>query len=205
MVFNWYRKFLLQLALLLLCFGTCVLADEHHIEGVPEVRKWSLTLYGGASAQDNIGDVYSFQATFPDDSYIAVVALTRELWRYRDWIGLEAEGQVGKHFGTMDHWEINGLLALRWHRFPWDKYLETSFAVGNGLSVATEVPDVEEEGDDDSQELLNYLLFELALGLPQYPQWAFVIRLHHRSGVFGLFNGVRGGANFVCGGIKYRF
>ncbi len=189
----------------LLCWAPGVLAGEDESGELPERFKWALTLYGGALAQDDIGDVWSFQATFDDHSYIGVAALSRELWRYKDLLGVEVEGQVGKHFHEMHHWEFNALLAFRWHLFPWDKYVETSFAAGNGLSMATEVPELEKEDHDEAQELLNYLLFELTLGLPKYPRWDMVIRLHHRSGIFGLFGGMRGGANFVCGGIKYKF
>lgn len=205
MVSNWYRRILLLALALVLCPAPKALADTGEDESDKEHYKWALTLYTGPLAQDTIGDVYALQATFPDESYIAVGALTRELWHYRDWFGLEAEGQIGKHFGEMHHWEFNALLDLRWHLFPWDKYVETSFAGGLGLSYAVEVPEVEVADNGESQRLLGYLLFELTLGLPKYPRWDLVVRIHHRSGVFGLFGGVHGGSNYICGGIKYKF
>ena len=61
----------------------------------------------------------------------------------------------------------------------------------------------EEDTNDDAQRALNYLLLELAFGLPQHPRWDLVVRLHHRSSVFGLVG--EGGSNFVCGGIKFGF
>ena len=200
-----YGCLLLVLGAVSLCLSPKVLAGSGETEGEPTKPEWFVTLYGGPHAQENLGEVLSFQATFPDDTYIAVVALARELWRYQNLVSLETEGQIGKHFGEMEHWEFNGLFTLRWHPFWWDEYVETSFAVGDGLSWATEVPEVEKEDDENGQRLLNYLLLELALGLPEHPQWDLVIRIHHRSGVFGLFGGVYGGANFLCGGIKYSF
>jgi hypothetical protein len=194
------------LLLLTLCSAPYALAGNGENIKHEEHYKWALTLYGGPHAQKNLEDVVTLQATFPDDTYIVVLALTREVWRYQNLLTLEAEGQVGKHFGEMNHWEFNGLLAMRWLPFPWDKYVETSFAVGDGLSYATEVPEVELEDDENAEELLNYFLLELTLGLPQHRRWDFVARIHHRSGVFGLFGNVEhGGANFVTGGIKYRF
>jgi hypothetical protein len=62
---------------------------------------------------------------------------------------------------------------------------------------------VEEENDEDAQQALNYLLFEVALGLPEYPKWDLVFRIHHRSEVFGLYGA--GGSNFVGAGIKFSF
>jgi hypothetical protein len=81
--------------------------------------------------------------------------------------------------------------------------VDTSFAVGDGLSYYTEVSKVEKEDDQDAQKSLNYLLFELALGLPRYQQWDLVVRIHHRSSIFGLYGA--GGSNYVCGGIKFSF
>jgi hypothetical protein len=57
--------------------------------------------------------------------------------------------------------------------------------------------------DDDAQKSLNYLLFELALGLPKYPRWDLVVRVHHRSSIFGLYGA--GGSNYLTGGVKFSF
>lgn len=187
------------------CWSPTAWAEDPQPADEDPQYKWALTLYGGLYVQDHIRDVYTCQGKFPDDAYLMVLALSRELWRYKNWCAFEAEGQIGKHFGDMHHWEFNGLLDIRWLLFPWDKYVDTSFMVGDGLSYATEIPEVELAEDEDAQRLLNYLVFELALGLPQYPQWDAVIRLHHRSGIFGLFGGVHHGSNFVTGGIKYKF
>jgi hypothetical protein len=199
----WRARKVLVLLLFGLGLGTEALADRGEGSASVTKRRWFLTVYGGPHAQKTLADVLSFQASFPDDTYVGVVSLGRELWRHKAWVGIEAEGQIGKHFGNMDHWEFNGLLALRWHPFFWDKYVDTSFAVGNGLSYATQVPEIESEDDENAGRLLYYLLFELTFGLPQSPQWDLALRIHHRSDVYGLFNG--GGSNFVCGGIKYSF
>jgi hypothetical protein len=188
---------------LLLCFGSGARADEDKKEDDIKRPKWFLTVYGGAHAQDDIGDVFSFKAKFEDNDYIAVAALAREFWRYKKFISFEIEGQIGKHFNNDTFWEFNGLIIGRWHAFPWDKYVETSFAVGDGLSYYTEVSKVEEEDDEDAQKMLNYLMFELALGLPQYPRWDMVVRIHHRSSIFGLYGAA--GSNYVCAGIKFSF
>jgi len=205
MIPTWYSRFLLFVLVLTVCLAQTTLAENNEFEGGKGHLKWAFTLYGGPHVQETLGDALSFQATYLDDTYVIVGALTRELWRYRDWFALEVEGQVGKHFGEMQHWELNGLIDIRWLLFPWDKYVETSFAIGDGLSYATEVPEVELADDEDAQRLLNYLLFELTLGLPQYPQWDIVARIHHRSGIFGLMGGMYGGSNFVTGGIKFKF
>jgi hypothetical protein len=198
-----FRWFLLIGFALLLCFGSGALADDGKNEDDNKRPKWFLTVYGGAHAQDDIGDVFSFKAKFEDNDYIAVAALAREFWHYKKFISFEVEGQIGKHFNNDTFWEFNGLIIGRWQAFPWNKYVDTSVAVGDGLSHYSQVSKVEKEDDEDAQRTLNYLMFELALGLPRYPRWDLVVRIHHRSSIFGLYGA--GGSNYVCGGIKFSF
>lgn len=197
---RWLLIFLLSLIALT---ASGALAQDDKQENDTKRYKWFLTAYGGAHAQDDINDVVTFQPKFEDNAYIGVVALARELWHYEKYLSFELEGQVAKHFNKDTQWEFVGVLIARWHYFPWNQYVDTSFAVGDGLSYYTEVSEVETEDDEDAQRSLNYLLFEVALGLPEYPRWDLVFRIHHRSSVFGLYGA--GGSNFVCGGIKFGF
>ncbi len=132
----------------------------------------------------------------------------KEVARLGRFVGWELEGQIVKHFGFQDHEEFNGVLVGRWLLFPWDKYIDTSLAVGEGLSYATERPRIE-GGDRSSRKeyhFLNYLMVELSFFLPKFPHWGLVIRVHHRSDVYGLVaDSVLGGSSFVGGGIKYVF
>lgn len=197
---QWLLIFLLSLIALI---ASDALAQDDKQENDTKRYKWFLTAYGGAHAQDDINDVVTFQPKFEDNAYIGAVALARELWHYEKYLSFELEGQVAKHFNKDTQWEFVGVLIARWHYFPWNQYVDTSFAVGDGLSYYTEVSEVETEDDEDAQRSLNYLLFEVALGLPEYPRWDLVFRIHHRSSVFGLYGA--GGSNFVCGGIKFGF
>jgi hypothetical protein len=173
--------------------------------GVAE-GEWSATLYGAVLLKGNLSDATLLNSGF-EDSYLTALAITRKMASYGNKIDLELEGQVVKHFREQEHWEFNGLGAARWLPFPWDHYLDTSFAFGAGLSVATETPNVEEErrGDGQTQEVLAYLMLELETSLPDAENWSLVTRIHHRSGAFGLFNGVTGASNAWGVGIKYRF
>jgi hypothetical protein len=120
-------------------------------------------------------------------------------------IDIEIEGQVVKHFGDQDHWGFNGLPVIRWLPFPWDDFLNTSFAAGVGLSYATETPKIEEMEREDTAKLLGYLMFEFSFSLPKYPKYLFVARLHHRSGANGLFDDVLDASNAIGFGLKYTF
>lgn len=168
------------------------------------VYPWALAIYGGVQASETIGDIVEFSADYGEDNYVAVAALAREVYRYKSYLSLEVEAQIGRHFGDdLSHWEFAALAMGRWHPFPWDTWLNTSFAFGAGLSYYTEVSAIEEERDDDAQRLLGALAFELAFGLPRYPRWDLLMRIHHRSGMGGVIG--EGESNYLCVGLKYHF
>lgn len=188
--------------LLSLALGGTADAGENDLPGADS--KWFLNVYLGRYAHETLADLLLFRASFRrENGQVVVVGVGRELWRYRDWVGFEAEAQLGRHFADQDHWEFNALGALRWHLFPWDDYVDTSFAVGDGLSFPTKLPKLEEKYDPDADRVLNYLMFELTFARPERPRWQGMLRIHHRSDVFGLFDG--GGSTYLCAGVKYRF
>jgi len=166
---------------------------------------WAVSLYGGitASNDDTLSDIFTFDASYSDDDSLVVAALSREVYRYEQYLSLEVEGQVGRHFGDDDFWEFAGLGMVRWLPFPWDDYVETSLGIGAGLSYYTKISDMEKERDDDAQRLLGYLAFELTFGLPQYPRWDLMFRLHHRSGLQEVIGDSE--SNFMCVGLRYAF
>jgi hypothetical protein len=148
----------------------------------PEELKWAVTLYAGVFSTEHLYEVLTLSANY-EQSYVGVAALSWQFFRLGEHIRLEVEGQVAKHFGEQHHWELNALVIGRWVTFPWKAYLDTTFAVGEGISYATEVPALERE--DGASQWLNYLLFKVTFALPKYPEWAIVGRIHHRSGFFG--------------------
>jgi hypothetical protein len=167
-------------------------------------RDWALTIYSGRLTDSNLANTVTFNFDF-EDSYFIDLALSRRLYTYRDYFNLEIEGQIAKHFGDQHHWEFNGVAYFRWLPFPWDSYLDTSFAAGVGLSYATSVPEIEAKNHDETAKFLGALMFELAFSRPSIPQWGLVSRLHHRSGAGGLFSGVHGASNAWAIGIRYSF
>lgn len=193
---------------------------------------WFIAGYLGQLTDSTMPDIAGLQVDFVP-SYMAALAVGKEIYRYREAMSVEVEGQVAAYFNryvfecdtddclaacpedppsaTQDHAEFNLLFILRWLRFPWDRHLDTSVAVGEGLSYATRVPAVERDLhgevvglDSPTSRLLNYLMIEAAFGLPSHPRWDLNVRLHHRSGAFGLFNDVHGGSNTICVGLRYK-
>lgn len=165
---------------------------------------YALTVYGG-----RVTDEKWFESISPDvnfvDAYILVGALAWTWKRLYDGdLTLEIEGQVAKYYGEQEHLEFNIPVAGRWHKFRWDKVVDTSFAFGLGLSWATEKPKIELMGNNDTtRRLLVYWFTEITLGPPE-TNWTMVFRLHHRSNAFGLM-AEDGGSNTLAAGLKFRF
>ena len=165
----------------------------------------SLNVYAGVMTTNHWEDV--FLDTFDldlEDSYFLAAALARKVGEYRDKMSYEIEGQLVKHFDYQDHWEFNVVVTGRWEKFPWDDTIDTSLGFGIGPSYATEKPQVELDNNNETSKFLVYWMLELSLGLPDHPQTAFIIRLHHRSDAWGLMND-DGGSNGIGLGLKYRF
>lgn len=164
---------------------------------------WALTLYGGRLQVENIQTAIKFQGEY-EDSYLFAAALSRRVLSFSKYIDIELEVQAVKHFGDQDHWEFNGLPVIRWLLFPWDKYCDTSIAIGAGLSYATKSPPLEDT-DNPAPNLLGYLMYEINLSLPKYPHWGLVMRFHHRSGADGFIGNIQDASNTYGYGIKYVF
>jgi hypothetical protein len=168
--------------------------------------KWFLSVYGGQVSDTAFNEVIRLNTKF-EDYYLAAVALGKELWSYQKALTLEAEGQIVQHFKGKEHQEFNAVLILRWLPFPWDDYLDTSIAFGNGISYATRDPEFEiNEADDNvTSQTLYYLMLEIVFALPGESRWGVFTRVHHRSSVFGLIDGVFAASNYVCAGLRYSF
>ena len=161
---------------------------------------WHVTGYLGQHVDTRFVHVLALKDVNFTDSYIAGAAVGRVFGTSLDggahW---EVEGSAFRHWGTQEHWEANAALLLRWQRFPWDDHVYTGAAIGHGISFATERPILERP----HQRALYYLMLEVEAG-PRSSRWTMVGRIHHRSGMFGLW-GDEGGSNFLVLGLRHRF
>ena len=170
-------------------------------------QQTALTLYLGKYSDERLGDILLSKSVDFFDSWLATAA-----WSYayplesprHQW---EFETQLAKHYRGQHHWEVNALVIYRWQYFPWNDKLRTTVAIGDGLSYATETPPLEEASKTNvgATRLLNYILVETTFAPPEVLDWSLVVRVHHRSGVFGLFDDVKGGSNVIAAGIKFYY
>ena len=168
-------------------------------------KPWSLMIYQGFGTSTDLGQTLVLDIKSENSLFTGLV-LNRKMFPFWRYFTFELEGQVVRHYKKRGHFEYNGLIMVRFHPFLLDSFVDIEFAVGEGVSYATKTPVVEEEQHpDDTSHFMNYLAFEVALTLPEYREWTLVTRIHHRSGAFGLFNGTRGGSNFLALGLRYNF
>lgn len=117
------------------------------------------------------------------------------------------EGEVGTsvRFGDEHLMEGWGAAYLRFDDFPWNDIVYTTVAVNTGVSFLNKDSQFEQERDSsDGSQLLHYMGPEITFASPDNKNLELFVRWHHRSGVFGLFDGVYAGSTFVAGGIRFR-
>jgi hypothetical protein len=158
-----------------------LLADDGGEERVVEDRtgQWHLSVYSGQAASDRLLDIITKYNTPFIDSYLVALSPGWVHRQTKNW-RFEVEGQVVKHWGDFqDHWEFNGAYIARWMPFFWDHVVDTSFAVGAGVSYATEVPLIEPRaeqiGELESAKLLGYLMMEFEFSPPNDSPFAAFI------------------------------
>ena len=79
-------------------------------------------------------------------------------------------------------------------------------AIGDGFSLASEVPRLERDENPRTNAFLQYLMVEFDFGLPSLSgKPRFMMRLHHRSGSFGVHCADTCGSNFITYGMKVAF
>jgi hypothetical protein len=138
------------------------------------------------------------------DAFVAVAALSAQPKSdRRGALAWDLEGQLGYNFGDQSHWEFNLAAGPRWHSFPWNDAIATTAAFRIGLSMASEMPEIEVDLEGSTEQLLIYWVVELTLSPPR-SAWGVSLRLHHRSPAFGLL-GDAGGMNALGIGVRRAF
>lgn len=177
--------------------------------------QWDVFLYGGRYSETDLLPIMLRGKTDYRQSDLFVIGASKPLDYQFRFFDFEVEVNIGKHFGIMRHWEANALYIARVNNLF---SLPLSFAIGEGLSLASRNPKLEniEKGlnldnftiqtnSRESSALLNYLMVELEAGRKESDWPRVFFRIHHRSGIFGLYckPDPACGSNFVTYGIRF--
>ena len=186
---------------------------------------WAVTAWGGQMTDATFGETFLFQGSPRSESLLGF-GLNRRIVD-ADPFSIELDGNVLFHKGDkykrlryLDGTEISGVkdkelvrksfvdsqsflegtigFGVRWWIQPW-----LSLGVIEGVSLNTALSNYESVSWSKAAKFLNYLAAELAIQVNQ--QWSLVGRIHHRSGAFGTYSGVREGSNGYLLGLRYNF
>lgn len=152
----------------------------------------------------------------PESSYAhgliaaAPAATPQALESFCAWSGigpckLAWETTALKHSGRQHQYELAGgvRLGVATPAFPgWRHQLSTT----QGLSYAFGRPSYEDGSRDDPERryrLQYHMAFEFETAHESAPAWSLGLRIHHRSGMYGLVAPPRVGSNFV--GLVLRY
>lgn len=200
------------LTLLLVCPLAKALTGCAGYPNQPE--RYGVLLYAGRITNSTLGQVVGMNFTL-DEEKLYSIELTRTF---------AGDGPVRRYFGPMfqrfwlnfnvtyhddpfkgNIYEFAPFISGHWRILNWHRKLQIHFAVGEGISYVTKVPMREFRNSDSPKKVLNYLMFEFSFTSPQCPQLELVARIHHRSGVFGLYNANNSGSTAVGLAVRYFF
>jgi hypothetical protein len=154
---------------------------------------------------------------FVDQNLVGIIASHRlgtldeltglDLGHLGEYITVEPEAGASYRFGDKeDLGEFWGALYFRYDGFFWNDSLYTTVALDTGLSLLTETSDWEaSRSSQGTSQVLHYFSPEITFADPDNKNVELVLRLYHRSGIFGAIDGVHSGSTFVTTGLRFRF
>jgi len=168
-------------------------------------KGWSLHFYGGPSTKVPLVEIIRFSVPTMEPYSILSVGATRALGTSDAGLRWEVETGLTKHLERANLFSLSAAIGARWLRPPWHQVFPGSFYFANGLSLANGEPGVEVEAIGRTNRLLYHIILEYEFRANESSRWSFFFRDHHRSGAYGLFNGITGGSDFLCLGIRRSF
>jgi hypothetical protein len=170
------------------------------------LRTDSILAFGGAFSKGDLGQ--SLNPFYPHESnYILGVAYARDFVNL-DW-GFVLGGEFGfaarfgNDRGSSEFWAGP---ALRHRGIPIGNLFVLSPALILGFSVATAPIGIEtdrESAHSGSASLLFRFSPELAFRFKTWPNFEFVYRIHHRSGLYGVLGDLKEGSNAHVIGLRW--
>lgn len=179
-------------------------------------KNWGIFIYHSWMTNSNIGPVLTGQNVHFKYGTMNSIDLSYQLDPanplrrfFRPLVStIEVAGNITqRHDPNGLIYEFDPYLNFRWKTFPWDHYITTTFAIGDGLSYATGIPlrEQHDSSNNNAKRLLNFLVVEATFAAPSHPDLQFVLRVNHRCGAWGLFGAGNLSSNAVGLGIRYLF
>ena len=150
-----------------------------------------------AAKGDAEGEIYSLTLGWVAHRFDFTIRDTTLKPQFETYVTLTLVDEAGQSLFP----DYNAGIGFRWTDFPWDRWIDTNFFMGVGLSYSARVFTIDRErhpGQDRSHLKFDWPL-QLTFALPRWPQHQLVLFNDHQSGGRILD---QGGVNSV--GLGYR-
>ncbi len=206
-------KFYLILSIFL---SSVLLADAEVNDN--SLRFENIYLYGAQGIDSNLreipGEIITLDLPTEDTHLYAIGSFMpfqlNSLKEYKDLeVGLTSV--LAKHSGMQSHVELDAAITLKVKEIlSKNNYVNFDFAFGIGLSYAFDTPTYEDpvildDGTLKYYQLQSYLHFDTEIYTPSIESLHLLLRVHHRSGIYGLLAPSGVGSNFIGAGLVYYF
>jgi hypothetical protein len=174
---------------------------------IPERGPLSVGLYAGELYKSQyISILYRPQDIQLSPSYLVAANVDYRIYKSDDIpIQFEGEFDIAKRFHGANEFDVVLAPFVRWTSFPWNRLLYTNARLGAaGLSYTSGVSAWERQnsGNNRGSNFLQFGAMEVSFAARENARSEVFVRVHHRSGVFGLINGVNGGSNYLSFGFR---
>jgi hypothetical protein len=169
--------------------------------------------FTGTSVATNVQDIF-FKPIGPtawtySGGGIVGGAVSRRIATVFSLIDIEGELGTAKRYGDQNEAEFWGAFYVRWTAFPWNNFVYTTLGLSTGLNYATGISDFEKAHSElnppAGTHIQHYFSPELTFALPEHKERQLVVRLHHRSGAYGVVSGAMSGATYIVVGVRAWF
>ena len=170
-------------------------------------------VYGGREITTPMSSVFLVHNPVPPWSVqtgnagVIAAAMSRSFATLFGLLDVEAEAGADQRFGDMHATTVWLAADFRWSRFPWNDIVATTIAFADGPSMASQIDTEERRRSQNGRgsDFLNFASPEITFALPDHPEDELVLRYQHRSGLFGLMNGVDEASSFATIGFRRVF
>lgn len=174
---------------------------------LPERGPLSVGFYAGELYKSQyISILYRPQDIQLSPSYLVAANIDYRIYKSDDVpIQFEGEFDIAKRFHGANEFDVVLAPFVRWTWFPWNRLLYTNARLGAaGLSYTSGVSAWERlnSGNNRGSNFLQFGAMEISFAARENARSEVFVRVHHRSGVFGLINGVNGGSNYLSFGFR---
>jgi hypothetical protein len=174
---------------------------------IAERGPFSVGLYAGELYKSQyISILYRPQDIQLSPSYLVAANVDYRIYKSATIpIQFEGEFDVAKRFHGANEFDVVLAPFVRWTWFPWNRLLYTNVRLGAaGLSYTSGVSAWERQnsGNNRGSNFLQFGSMEVSFAARENARSEVFVRVHHRSGVFGLINGVNGGSNYLSFGFR---